>query len=317
MLTDEASITLKAGSGGNGFVSFYPGKGGPSGGDGGRGGNVYVAVDRNMTNLNKYVSQFRFVADSGEKGASFTKTGADGADLTLYFPPGTEFYEKKTGKMLVLPEDGRRVLMCQGGRGGYGNEHFKSATNRAPREAEKGFPGEERSFKVIMRLIADVGLIGLPNAGKSSLLNELTKANAKTAAYPFTTLEPNLGSLDGVIIADIPGLIEGASQGKGLGIKFLKHIEKVRLLLHCVALDAPLEQMKKDYDTVRGELASFNPELTGKKEIILLTKSDLLMPGERKEKAEAFAALAAGEALPVSIHDLQAIEKLKKILLES
>lgn len=316
MLIDEAHISIIGGKGGDGAVTFFPGyTSGPSGGDGGKGGNVYARVNRNVNSLYKYSTQTKFEALSGGKGANFNKTGADGKDLVLDFPLGTELIELKTGRIIALPENGQPILICQGGRGGFGNDKFKSPTNRAPRKAEKGFPGEKRTFDIIMRLIADIGLIGLPNAGKSSLLNELTKAQARIAPYPFTTLEPNLGALDKAIIADIPGLIEGASSGKGLGIKFLKHIEKVKLLLHCVSLDTPLTQMKKDYKTVRTELATFNTDLTGKKEIVLLTKSDLILPRERKSKQTAFKKINK-DSYCISVHDLDALEDLKKLLQE-
>lgn len=314
MLIDETHITVQAGNGGDGAVTFFPNKSGPSGGDGGKGGDVYVKTNRSLTSLYKYTKKHLFIAEKGKDGESFQKTGHAGTDMILDFPVGTELIEDKTGKRLEIPDDGRAVFVCSGGRGGYGNERFKSATNQVPRHAEKGFPGERRSFKVVMRLIAEVGLIGLPNAGKSSLLNELTKANVKTAAYPFTTLEPNLGSLGTLIIADIPGLIEGAHTGKGLGIRFLKHIEKVKLLVHCVSLEDSLDAMKKNYESVRHELASFNGELLKKPELILLTKSDLVGEEERETKKEYFSK-EFRKAQVVSVHDWDALENLKKLLL--
>lgn len=314
MLIDESFVILQAGKGGNGAVTFFPGKSGPSGGDGGKGGNVYVKASRNLTSLYSFSRKHLYIAENGGNGENFQKTGHDGRDLILEFPVGTELIDDKTKKHMELPEDGTQILVCSGGRGGFGNEHFKSATNQVPRHAESGSPGERRSFKVIMRLIAEMGLIGLPNAGKSSLLNELTKAQVKTAPYPFTTLEPNLGALGSLIMADIPGLIEGAHTGKGLGIKFLKHIEKVKLLLHCVSLEDDLETMKKNYDSVRHELASFNGELLKKPVLILLTKTDLVSEEDKLLKIKAFEALN-GETMAVSIHDWDALETLKKRLL--
>lgn len=314
MLIDETYITVQAGNGGDGAVTFFPGKSGPSGGDGGKGANVYVKTNRSLTSLYNFTKKHLFIAEKGGNGETFQKTGHNGEDLVLEFPVGTELTEDKTGKRLELPDDGRAILVCSGGRGGYGNEHFKSATNQVPRHAEKGFPGERRSFKVVMRLIAEFGLIGLPNAGKSSLLNELTKAQAKIAPYPFTTLEPNLGALGEIIIADIPGLIEGAHTGRGLGIKFLKHVEKVKLLIHCISLEDDLVSMEKNYEAVRHELASFNGELLKKPVLILLTKSDLVDEKARKEKIDFFKK-EYGESLVVSIHDWDALELLKKKLL--
>src|SRR3989339_172934 len=317
MLIDEAYIIISAGKGGNGFVAFFPGKkSGPCGGDGGNGGNVYIKVNRNMTSLAQYAGKHKIEADDGGNGGSFNKTGENGEDLVLEFPLGTEFVETGTKKLIQLPSDDRLILVCQGGRGGFGNDHFKSSVNRTPKRAEIGHPGETRTFKVIMKLIADVGFIGLPNAGKSSLLNELTAASARVAPYPFTTLEPNLGSLDRIIIADIPGLIEGASSGKGLGIRFLKHIEKVKLLLHCVAADEDTKQMIKNYKTVRKELTAYSTTLATKKEIILLTKSDLVLPSERTAKLKSFKKLNS-LVYCVSIYDLEALGKVTQIIKES
>ncbi|NTU74212.1 GTPase ObgE [Candidatus Roizmanbacteria bacterium] len=239
MLIDEAYIVVRAGKGGDGKVSFFPGaKTGPDGGRGGEGGSVYARVNRTISSLNHYVKQKLFVAEDGKVGQSFQKTGADGDDLILDVPVGTTFINLETQEEVELMNEGELVPLCRGGWGGKGNMQLTNARFTAPRRAEKGKPGQEKKFKVLLKLIADFGLIGLPNAGKSSLLNELTAANVKTAAYAFTTLEPNLGAFYNRVIADIPGLIEGASSGKGLGTKFLKHIEKVQMLLHCVAADS-------------------------------------------------------------------------------
>ena len=218
-------------------------------------------------------------------------------------------YEKEEFELL---KPGQEILLVKGGKGGKGNDFFKSSTNVSPRQSQPGLDGKMRQFKLIMRLIADYGFIGLPNAGKSSLLNELTAANVKTANYPFTTITPNLGSLYGTILADIPGLIEGAHQGKGLGSRFLKHIEKVKAVLHCVAADS--EDIVKDYNTIRHELAEFNPELAEKPEMLLITKHDLITPSELK-KIFTKMKKKNPNIQAVSIHDLESLETLKKTLL--
>jgi len=310
MLIDEAFITLVAGKGGSGNVSFFPGgKGGPCGGAGGRGGNIYVKTNDSLTSLVRYSSKTKYEADRGRDGDTFNKTGADGSDLVLEFPVGTELIDHETKKVIALPENGQMLLVCSGGRGGWGNDHFKSSINRTPRQMEPGFVGEKKTFKVIMRLIAHIGLIGLPNVGKSSLLNTLTKSQAKIADYPFTTLEPNLGALGKTIMADIPGLIEGASSGRGLGTKFLKHIEKVHILLHCISIELDTKQMMKNYEVVRKELAAYNDKLLEKPEIIILTRSDLILPKEREKKI-AFFKKKMPEVWCVSIHDADSLEKL-------
>ncbi len=312
MLIDEVNITLRAGHGGVGKVSFYPKeKAGPDGGNGGRGGDLYVKATSDITALNQYANKKMIEAENGEMGGSFLKFGKDGKDATYTFPVGSLFTEVNTGEQFELAESDQVLLVCKGGLGGKGNAEFKSSRRTTPKFAQKGLPGEEKHFKVILRLIADFGLIGLPNAGKSSLLNELTAASVKTAAYPFTTLEPNLGVFDGKVIADIPGLIEGAAEGKGLGIKFLKHIEKVNLLIHCIPSES--EDVLGDYKTVQGEMKKFNPELLKKKEIILLTKTDLMDKKQVEEKVKKLKTLKK-QVLTVSIHDWDSLEKLKSYL---
>ena len=314
MLIDEAYIILSGGKGGAGNVSFFPGlKSGPSGGDGGQGGNVFVRVNKNLTTLHKYTEKTKYEASKGENGGGATKTGAHGMDLILDFPIGTELREQSTGKIVLIPSNGEMIMVCQGGLGGHGNDFYKSPTNRSPRQAGKGQPGEVRTFKAVMRLIADIGFIGLPNAGKSSLLNELTAATARVAPYPFTTIEPNLGALGDIVLADIPGLIEGASKGRGLGIRFLKHVEKVKLLIHCVACDREMSIMEKEYVTVREELGAYNPELLKKPELLLLTKSDLILPKDRLQKLKSFRKINPS-IFCVSVYDVDALEELKKIL---
>lgn len=312
MLVDEATITIKAGKGGPGKVSFFPGhKTGPDGGDGGTGGDVYVMGDRQWVSLNYYAQKGKHAAENGNPGEGQRRTGADGKDLTLHFPIGTLLRDIETGEEIEINQDGETFLVCKGGKGGKGNDAFKSSTNTTPRFAQPGLPGQQRTFKVILRLIADYGLIGLPNAGKSSLLNELTNANVRTANYPFTTLEPNLGVVNDKILADIPGLIEGASSGKGLGIKFLKHIEKVSRLFHCIAADS--DDVLRDYDTIRQELHNFNTELLHKPETILLTKRDLINDNDMRERVHQLKQRNQ-DVHVVSIYDPDAIEQLKNIV---
>ncbi len=273
---DEITIHAAAGKGGEGVVRWrhekFVAKGGPSGGDGGRGGNVYVRAIRSLRVLDVYKREQSFTAENGEAGGSRSLHGANGKDLYLEFPVGTRILNKTTNVTIELSKEGQEQLVLKGGQGGFGNEHFKSSTNRAPKETTEGKEGEEADFYIEVLLIADVGLIGFPNAGKSSLLNALTNAQAKVGDYPFTTLDPNLGDMFGFIVADIPGLIEGASGGKGLGHKFLKHITRTKVLTHLVSFEN--QNMMKAYETVREELEKFDPTLLEKDEIILLTKTD-------------------------------------------
>lgn len=312
MLIDEAEVTLKGGHGGAGKVSFYPGlKSGPDGGNGGKGGDLYIKAVSDLTALERYSKDKLLQAENGEAGRSNKQYGKDGKDLEINMPVGTTLIDKISGQGLELNKVDERILIAKGGLGGRGNFEFRSSRNTTPRYAQPGLPGEEKHFQVILRFLADYGLIGLPNAGKSSLLNELTTANVKTAEYPFTTLEPNLGVFKGKIIADIPGLIEGAAEGKGLGIKFLKHIEKVNLLLHCISSESG--NVKSDYEVVREELEKFNSELLQKPEIILLTKTDLTEKSESEKKLKELKKINS-KIYPVSIHDWDSLEKIKKIL---
>jgi GTP-binding protein len=312
MLIDEVEIILKAGHGGAGKVSFNPGKkAGPNGGNGGKGGDIYISVTSDLRALNQFSKTKIIEAENGEMGNNFQKSGRNGKDLEIIMPLGTELLDLETGKVYKLENLDDRILICKGGIGGRGNFELKSPRNTTPMYAQKGLSGEERKFKVELKFIADFGLIGLPNAGKSSLLNELTAANAKIADYPFTTLEPNLGVWQGKVIADIPGLIEGASEGKGLGIRFLKHIEKVKLLLHAVPVDS--ENILKNYQVVRKELEKYNPELTEKPEIIILTKTDLVDQKQIKQKITQLQKFKK-KVIPVSIHDWDSLKDLEKSL---
>jgi GTP-binding protein len=274
---DELKIHARAGRGGDGVVRWLHMKGkeygGPSGGNGGNGGDVYVQAVRDISLLASYRGDKEFKAQDGAPGENENRHGKSGDDFVIKLPVGSLVRNGTTGEVFeLLKEDDRRLLL-KGGRGGAGNSVFKSSVNQRPEESTPGTPGEEADVVVELRLIADGGLVGLPNAGKTSLLNALTGASAKVGAYAFTTLDPNLGALYGYILADIPGLIEGASQGKGLGSKFLRHIARTRLLIHCISLES--DDPKRDYETVRGELKSFEgADLEKKTEIIALTKSD-------------------------------------------
>lgn len=314
MLIDEVEISIKAGHGGPGKISFSPThkKAGPDGGNGGKGGDVYIRATSDLAALNRYSREKEIVAQNGTPGESNKRSGSGGEDLEILMPVGSELVDKDSGEVFELKKPEERILICKGGLGGRGNFEFRSSRRTTPRIAQPGLPGQERKLKVYLKFIADFGLIGLPNVGKSSLLNELTKANVKVADYEFTTLEPNLGVFNGKIIADIPGLIEGASSGKGLGIKFLKHIEKVKLLLHCIS--ATSRDAVDDYRVVRQELKSFSQSLMKKKEIILLTRADLASPDQLKEVSGILKKTIHKRIIVVSIHDWDSIERLKKLL---
>lgn len=277
MFVDEITIKAKAGDGGDGVVrwrreKFIP-KGGPAGGNGGRGGSVYVRAVRDLGLLSKYTGSKEFVAENGVSGSKRSMHGRDGGDLFIDIPIGATITEENNGKTYELTTDGQTVCILQGGNGGFGNENFKSSTNTTPTESTKGTKGERGTFLIELKLVVDIGFVGLPNAGKTTMLNALTNAHAKVGSYPFTTLEPHLGDLFGFILADIPGLIEGASEGKGLGHKFLRHIERTKMLLHLVSLEN--EDPYTTYKTIRSELGLHDEKLLEKEEWIVLTKSDL------------------------------------------
>ncbi len=281
MFVDELTIYAKAGDGGNGVVrwrheKFRP-NAGPSGGDGGNGGDVYVRAVKDMNRLAKYTGNKSFTAPDGEAGDNQSKAGKNGEDLYIDIPLGSRIRDIERGREFELQTEGETVRILKGGGGGLGNEYFKTSVNRSPELATAGKNGEEGNFLVEVALMVDVGLAGLPNAGKSTLLNTLTNARSKIGAYPFTTLEPHLGDLYGFVIADIPGLIEGASEGKGLGHKFLRHISRTKMILHLVSLAE--EDPLKNYYTIREELSSYSNELTEREEWIILTKNDLVDKG--------------------------------------
>ncbi len=315
MLVDEIEIIIKGGHGGAGKVSFGPSRwAGPDGGNGGKGGDVYIRASTDIYGLNQFTKTKLVEGINGKGGESVKKSGENGKDIEIFMPLGTELTDMESGEVVNLNNLEDKILIAKGGLGGKGNYEFRSSTNTTPRYAQKGLPGQLRKLKVLLKLIADFGLIGLPNAGKSSLLNELTAANAKVGAYQFTTLEPNLGVLDGRVIADIPGLIEGASTGKGLGIRFLKHIERVKLLVHCISGES--DDLKKDYNTIRKELGDYNPKLLEKEEIVLLTKTDLIDEKELTKKVKDLKKLNPN-VLTVSIYDFDSLTSLKESLTSS
>ncbi len=314
---DEMRIHMRAGNGGRGIVSWLHEKGkeygGPAGGDGGNGGSVYVKAVRDIGILAKYRHEKEFSAEKGENGKSKSMHGRNGDDCEILLPVGSVVTNLSTKKTVELLVEGERVLLLNGGRGGYGNEHFKGSKNIRPYEWTPGKPGEEADFFIELRLVADAGLIGLPNAGKSSLLNELTNATAKIGNYQFTTLEPNLGDFYGYILADIPGLIEGASEGKGLGHQFLRHIERTKVLLHCISLEN--EDVLEVYKTIREELKAYNEKLTDKPEVIILTKTDMV-PDEEVAKKQKKLSKKCQNILTVSVIDTESIKSLKRDLTE-
>ncbi|MBK1716360.1 Obg family GTPase CgtA [Thiocystis violacea] len=296
---DEASIRVEAGNGGRGCVSFrrekYIPKGGPDGGDGGNGGSIYLLADNNINTLVDFRYKRRHRAESGQSGRGRQMTGRGGEDLTILVPVGTRVFDKETEELIgELLESGQRLLVAQGGFHGIGNARYKSSTNRAPRQFTPGTPGEQRDLFLELILLADIGLLGFPNAGKSSLIRKVSSARPKVADYPFTTLYPNLGVVRvgehrSFVIADIPGVIEGAAEGAGLGIHFLKHLSRTRLLLHLVDI-APLDASEDPADQVRkieAEMDAFGADLMGKERWLVLNKTDLIDPEDYAERRAA------------------------------
>lgn len=291
---DEAKIYLQAGNGGNGASSFrrekFIPRGGPDGGDGGRGGSIVLEAVKDLNTLIDYRFQQQFIAKSGIKGHGSNKNGHSGDDLILKVPVGTQIFAEDEAELLFdMIEDGQRIVIAKGGRGGLGNSNFKSSTNRAPTYAQKGEEGQKLWVNLKLKLLSDAGLLGLPNAGKSTFLSATTRAKPKIADYPFTTLKPQLGVVyidnSEFVLADIPGLIKGASEGKGLGDRFLKHVERCGVMLHLI--DSSAEDVVLSYKTIRDELAGYSEELIEKDEVIALNKIDLLSEEEIKEKVAA------------------------------
>jgi len=321
---DQAKIYIKAGNGGSGSASFRREKfieyGGPDGGDGGDGGSIIVECDRNLNTLIDFRYAQHFKAQHGNAGSKRNKTGANGKDLVLKVPVGTQIYEEDNNTLIYdFTKNKEKYLVASGGKGGLGNVRFKSSTNRAPKKKTNGKIGEEFWIWLQLKVIADVGIIGKPNAGKSSLLAALTRAKPKIANYPFTTINPNLGVTyyDGkeVTLADIPGLVEGAHKGVGLGDKFLRHIERCKVLLHLI--DISEDDLFNVYKKIKFELSTYDKNLTKKKEIIFFNKSDLLEKIEITEKLKEFKKKVKAKYEVISVYSNKDIQKIKKLLIKN
>jgi len=319
---DQVKIYIKAGNGGDGSPSFRREKfieyGGPDGGDGGNGGSVILKAERNLNTLIDYRYQQHHKAKRGDNGSGQNRTGKSGDNLILKVPLGTQVFEEDN-KTLIFDfiKIGEEFVAAAGGKGGLGNTRFKSSTNRAPRKFTKGTPGEEFTIWLQLKTIADIGIIGLPNAGKSSLLAAITNANPKIANYQFTTLNPNLGVANyddkEVTIADIPGLIEGAHKGTGLGIQFLKHIERCKSLLHMI--DITNDDIKKSYNQVKTELKKYSTKLSKKKELVVLNKIDLINKEKEKDIVNHFSKITKSEVITMSTLEKKTISKIKAKLI--
>ncbi len=313
---DELRVHIKAGRGGDGVVRWLHEKGkefmGPSGGNGGRGGSVYAKAVSDLNILSHYRHKKEFSAENGQSGMKRSMHGKDGEDLTINVPIGSVITNLETSKKISLVDKEEAVLLLEGGRGGLGNEHFKASTNVRPTEFTPGKTGEEADFFIEVELVAAAGLIGLPNAGKSSLLNALTGAEARVGQYQFTTLEPNLGALFEFILADIPGLISGASAGKGLGHKFLRHVKRTTYLFHCISAEGDILE---NYKTIRAEIEKFDPIMAKKSEIIILTKSDLVSE-DVLDQAKKVLSSSNTKIYVVSVYDDTSVTELKKEILK-
>jgi GTPase len=337
MFVDEAKIMVKAGDGGNGCVAFrrekYVPRGGPSGGDGGHGGSVYLEANPNDNTLLRYRYNREFKADRGRHGEGSNCTGVSGGDMILKVPVGTLVYDQQGAELLAdLKKPGQRILVAQGGKGGRGNQHFAKPWHQAPREKEEGAPGEERQLRLELKLLADVGLVGFPNAGKSTLISVISAARPKIANYPFTTLEPNLGvvNADGgtgghgtelgrtFVVADLPGLIEGASHGAGLGIRFLRHVERTRLLVHLIDTGDTAEMDPvKAFEIIEGELAAFSERLTQKPMIVVATKLDATTDRAKLEELRKFCAGKGIEFHAISAPTGEGVKELVRAIADA
>jgi GTPase len=330
MFIDEAKIRVKAGDGGNGCMAFrrekYIPRGGPSGGDGGHGGDIWMESSERHNTLVHFRFNPEYKAERGRHGEGSKKTGRDGEGIVLKVPVGTIVYDEDTGeKVHDFSRPDERVVIARGGRGGRGNAQFATSTHQAPREHEEGRPGEERNFRLELKLLADVGLVGYPNVGKSTLISVISAARPKVADYPFTTLEPNLGVVlagdkgkeESFVVADIPGLIEGAHTGSGLGTQFLRHIERTRLLVHMVDVSdsSGRADVVKDVEVIRGELASFGAGLEDKPTLMVASKIDVANP-EKLKKLKQWATRRKLKLYPISAVTGEGIEKLKYAMAE-
>lgn len=313
MLIDDVKIKISAGAGGKGAVAFNTNLKslGPTGTSGGKGGSIYCEGVSDISVLSQFRFKKKITAENGGDGRGQFRDGPDGKDITLKVPVGTVIHNLTTGNDVSVEKIGERILLAQGGIGGRGNFYFRSSRNTTPMQSQGGRPGEEFELRLELKLIADVGFVGLPNVGKSSMLNRLTNAKSKVANYPFTTLEPNLGVYYELILADIPGIIEGSSIGKGLGMKFLRHIERTRIIFHFISSESP--DPEKDYKTIRKELGLYNKELLEKYEYLFLSKSDIEDKTTLKKKLEILKKINPN-AIAVSINDPESVKKIEKIL---
>jgi GTP-binding protein len=316
MFIDEIKFHAEAGRGGDGVVRWrrekFIDKGGPNGGDGGRGGSIFAVAVQDINLLSKYKHKKEFKANRGDDGAGGSRHGKDGQDLIIEFPVGSIITNVESGGSVSLDTPGQKELLLKGGMGGWGNEQFKTSINTTPTKATKGKVGEQGNFKIELELFADIGLIGLPNAGKSSLLNAVTNAQAKIGSYQFTTLDPNLGDFYGHIIADIPGLIEGASEGKGLGIKFLKHTKRTSMLAHLVSLEN--EKPMAVYKQIRKELGAYDKSMLLKDEVIVLTKTDMITDPKKIEKIKKEFEKLGKPVLTLTLYDDMSVKVFMKEL---
>ncbi len=324
MLIDRATIFVRGGRGGNGVVAFrrekYIPKGGPAGGDGGAGGSVYLVAAPGVDTLLDFAGRHHWQAQDGEAGQGKQCAGRDGEDLEIKLPPGTLVYNDATGELIAdLDQPNMKLLVAKGGRGGWGNEHFKSSTNQTPTECTPGEAGQELTLRLELKLIADVGLLGKPNAGKSTLLSRISKARPKIADYPFTTLEPNLGIAElsverRLVFADIPGLIEGASTGVGLGTEFLRHVERTRALVHLLEVEpSDGSDPVRNYRVIQNELAQYSKELAGKPQIVALSKMDLLATqSDRAAAVELIEREIGVKVMPISAASGEGLTELLK-----